>query len=185
MKGISFKKVASDVHVEEMGKNGYCITEEGVEYGIFFRNPIQRVLANYDTYLDTGVEAWTVVEKYKKSPLYRLLQNAIGNKRAFVEMSQDMEDQPYDVAGHDINELCSPIYTKRVYRKSSAMLGVNNPIKSVKSYGFEGYKEYCSGSCEAEKTVIIKRDGGRIVVEKKDQFHYTYAHIIKEELLRA
>jgi hypothetical protein len=182
MKGISIKKIAAEVDVKKLGVNGYIISEEGKEYGLFFRSPIQKVMASYDPYYmgEGDVNAFEIKAKYDTNRLYRFWQNLLGNKHAFKMFGHEADD--IDVIGRKIKVLTSPIYLSRPYRRTKAIGSGSCAFKKVVSYGFEGYKNNVSGSCDTEKTRIVFKDGTRTTVVKHNDYYYTYKHVIEDEL---
>ncbi len=151
-------------------------TEEGKEKGLFFRNPLQKV--GFDGYYDDSMfSAW----KYKKdikNPIRRLYEILIGNGKIVKNIDEWAENS--DFGGFTGNILCFPIYFKRKYRKLVAYSCGNGNIQKIVSYGFESEFNECGGDCDIEKTDILLKNGKHIRIKRKEQYHYTYEHIIKE-----
>ena len=120
MKGFAIKRYANEVNVGKIGVNGYVISEEGREYGLFFRSPIQGIMASYEYDLyPRGVNAFELLKKYDTSRLYRLYHNLLGNAKAFAKFRHEADDM--EVIGRQINVLTSPIYFTRTYRRARAI----------------------------------------------------------------
>ena len=157
--------------------NHLITTEEGVQFGIFFRNPIQKI--SFDAYYCDfkKTSAWEYKNRLK-NPIHRLYEIIIGNKNIIdniEEWSQNM-----DWGGFDANIIMSPVYFSRVYRKlKSVSSSPNDVIQKVVSYGYEGPYNYCSGACHIERTRIILKNEKRIRLKVKDYFKYTYKHIVE------
>lgn len=158
--------------------NNHVITsEEGIQRGIFFRNPIQKV--SFDAYYDVqpAVSAWVYKEKIK-NPIRRLYEILIGNGNIVRNIEEWA--MSCDWAGFNANKLMSPIYFKREYRKlTSISSSSDDVIQKVVSYGYEGPYNYCSGACHIERTRITLKNGRRIRLKNKDKYYYTYIHIIE------
>lgn len=172
-----------EIKVEEY-KDYIIATQEGVQKGIFFRSPLQRV--SFDAYGDVPdvISAWKYLRDIK-NPIRRFYEILIGN-REIVSTIHQMAER-CDWGGFDANILCSPIYFKREYRKLSAYSCIDSNIKRIESYGYEGIYNICAGECKVERTkvYIVKRfaffSNTRIIRLKKfNQYYYTYAHIAKE-----
>ena len=159
--------------------NDYVITtEEGVEKGIFFRNPIQTVF--YDTYYCDNPEtsAWKYIQDIK-NPVRRLYEIIIGNKNILKDIHEFEKD--IDWAGFDANILCFPIYFKRNYRKLVAhSCNSDSNIQSIESYGYESEFNWCAGDCYIEKTKLGLKTGKVIRVTRDRSFYYTYEHIVRD-----
>lgn len=156
---------------------GFVIqTEEGVEKGIFFRKPLQQV--GYDAYYDNPLfSAWEYLEAIK-NPIRRLYEIIIGNREIINNIHKWAES--LDWGGFSANIICFPIYFKRQYRKLSAYSCDDSNIQKIESYGYESQYETCSGCCYIEKTKILLCTGKTIRLIEKNQYHYTYAHLIKD-----
>lgn len=158
------------------------IEDEGVEKGIFFRNPIQKV--TFETYdYDTRFSAFEYLNNIRKNPIKRLYEIIIGNLNIIKNIEKWSEE--YDWAGFTANILCFPIYFKRKYRVLEAISMNNNKnIQSIRSYGYES--EFCNvaGNCVKEVTCLTFKNKKQQKIIKKDRYYYTYLHIIKDELLK-
>lgn len=160
--------------------NNHVITaEEGTQFGIFFRSPIQKI--SFEAYYNDIMEkisAWRYKEKIK-NPIRRLYEILIGNKN-IVDHIEEWA-QSMDWGGFDANVIMSPIYFSREYRRLKAVSSSpDDVIQKVVSYGYEGPYNYCSGSCHIERTRIYLRNGQRIRLKMKDYYHYTYTHIVEK-----
>lgn len=166
-------------HVEANVHNNHLITtEEGIQFGIFFRNPIQKI--SFDAYYCDypKVSAWNYKNKLK-NPLRRLYEIIIGNKNIVDNIDEWSQDISW--GGFNANVLMSPIYFSRTYRKLKCVSSNSNDvIQKAVSYGYEGPYNYCSGACHIERTRITLKNGKRIRLKLKDHFHYTYTHIIEK-----
>lgn len=156
---------------------GYVIsTEEGKENGLFFRNPFQKV--SFDAYYDESVlSAWKYLKDIK-NPIRRLYEILIGNGNIVKNIEKWSKD--CDWGGFNANILCFPIYFKREYRKLVAHSCEGGNIQKIASYGYESEFNMCSGECDMEKTVIHLKNGKTIRIKRKEQYHFTYEHIVKE-----
>lgn len=158
--------------------NSHLITaEEGVQFGIFFRNPIQKI--SFDTYYCDmpRISAWEYKNKIK-NPIRKMYEIIIGNKNIIDNIEKWSKN--IDWGGFNANVLMSPIYFSRQYRKlTSTSSNPNDVIQKVVSYGYEGPYNYCCGSCHIERTKFILKNGKRVRFTVKDQYHYTYIHIIE------
>lgn len=156
---------------------GYVITtEEGEEKGIFFRNPLQK--AFFDAYYDDPVlSAWKYLNDIK-NPIKRLYEILIGNGNIVKNIKSWSED--IDWGGFSAHILCFPIYFKREYRKLIAHCCDSDNIIKIESYGYESEFNICSGDCHVEKTVIHLNNGKSIRIKRKEQYYFTYSHIVKE-----
>lgn len=159
--------------------NDYVIiTDESEERGIFFRNPLQKIF--FDAYGIEGYQssAW----KYQntiKNPIRKWYEILIGNGDIIKNISSWLDDGNF--AGFDGRIICSPIYFKRNYRKLTAIsCNADNNITTIESYGYESEFNYCSGDCYVERTVFRLKNGQSVKLERRGQYHYTYAHIIKD-----
>ena len=158
--------------------NFIITTKEGTGYGIFFRSPIQK--KHYDTYVfeKKSTSAWDYMAKIKNKLRY-FYEFIIGNRNILKHINEWSEDDCW--AGFDANYLCSPIYFKREYRYLHAQ--ATNPdlnIQEVKSYGYEGPFNYCSGACKIERTTITLKTGKKIKLKNTERYKYTYSHIVSK-----
>lgn len=151
-------------------------SEEGEKRGLFFRNPLQKV--SFDAYSeDPMFSAWKYEEDIK-NPIRRLYEILIGNGKIVKNIDEWSEN--LDFAGFTAKILCCPIYFKRKYRKLVAYSCGNGNIQKIVSYGFESEFNECGGDCDIEKTYILLKNGKHIRIKRKEQYHYTYVHIVKE-----
>lgn len=161
----------------ETFKGFSIITEEGIQYGIFFRSPIQKV--EFDAYYaDIPETSAYIFQKKIKNPIRRAYEILIGNYEPVKNISKWLDVE--DFAGFVGNKLMSPIYFKRNYRRLIATNEKsNNAINKVESYGYEGPYNRCSGACHIERTKITLRNGTIMKKVTKKQYHYTYEHIVE------
>lgn len=152
-------------------------TEEGIENGTFFRNPIQKV--DYDSYGENSLlSGWEYLNKLK-NPIRKIFEYIKGNGSVVKNIkSWSKED---DWAGFRANILCLPFYFKREYRKLEAYSqSKDSNIQSIVSYGYESPYNWCGGDCEIESTVITLKSGKKIKITGHEQYNYTYEFKIKE-----
>jgi len=156
---------------------GYVIsTEEGIEKGLFFRNPLQKV--DFDAYYDDPkMSAWKYLDEIK-NPIRKVLEFLIGNGNIVKNIEEWSNDA--DWGGFTGNILCCPIYFKRAYRKLNAVSSGSDNIQEINSYGYESEFEICSGHCYMEKTTIRMKNGKKINIRRSESYHFTYEHLVKE-----
>ena len=160
-------------------KNYTIDTEEGEQKGIFFRNPLQKIY--YEAYCnvpDPKMSAWVYLEAIAKNPIRRFYERIIGNGQVIKNIREWAEHDNW--AGFKAYRLFSPIYFTRQYRKLTAQSDVDNFILAVESYGYEPPFNITSGTCHIEKAVIRLRDGKRVKITRKGNYHFTYAHVVTE-----
>lgn len=152
-------------------------TEEGIENGIFFRNPIQKVY--FDTYYgDMKFSAYKFMKQIQ-NPIRKFYEILIGNGNAVHNIHKWNESM--DFGGFRGNILCLPIYFERKYRKLKAVsTDKTDNIQEIRSYGFESEFNECGGACEIEKTIVSLNNGKKMKITVKDYYNYTYAHIIEK-----
>lgn len=152
-------------------------TEEGIENGIFFRSPIQKV--DFDAYYGNMRFSAYKYMKQIQNPIRKLYEILIGNGNIVRNINKWNESM--DFGGFIGNILCIPIYFERKYRKLKA-ISTNNTdnIQEIRSYGFESEFNECGGACKIEKTVVTLNNGKKLKLTSKDYYHYTYAHIIEK-----
>ena len=160
---------------------GYIITtEKGEEKGIFFRSPIQKVF--FDAYYDRAkLSFWDFVVAVK-NPIRKFYEILLGNWKNIKNIEEYSQDP--NLAGVELNILCSPIYFKREYRKLSATSCGNHNIKEIKSYGYESPYNNCSGTCDIERTTLYLSNSvskrKKVKIKRTDAYEFTYAHIVKK-----
>lgn len=157
---------------------GYIITtEEGEEKGIFFRNPLQKVL--FDTCGYGNFSAYEYSNRIK-NPIRRFYEILIGNRKTLKELQKFLNR--VDCAGFFGNKLCSPIYFQRKYRKLTAVYADDgNPsITEIRSYGYESEFNYCDGACHLERTKVSLKNGKVMRLKAREYFHFTFKHIVEE-----
>ena len=157
-------------------KNYVIMTTEGIQHGIFFRSPIQKV--DYDAYYDNPrFSAWKYLNQIK-NPFRKLYEILIGNYRIVKNIQEWSNDINW--GGFRANILCSPIHFRREYRQLSAIsTNAHDNIQCVDSYGYESEFNSCVGDCVCEKTSIKLKTGKWLKFKKTEQYYFTYEHIIK------
>ena len=166
------------VSTEISEHNNYVIaTEEGLEKGIFFRSPIQKVV--FDGYGNGKFSPYDFIDKIK-NPIRRFYEILIGNGKIVKDIPNIIDR--IDFGGFRGNILCSPIYFKREYRKLTAESCNNQNIKKIESYGYESEWCICAGECAVEKTTLHLRSGKKIRIKRHNTYQYTYAHVIKKKI---
>ena len=161
-------------------KNFVIDTETGIERGLFFRKPIQKVTfdATFDVFYDEpSLNAWKYADDIKR-PIRRLYEVILGNSSIINNIEKWKEDINW--GGFSANILCCPIYFKREYRKLKALSVNEDNIQSIVSYGYEGEYNDCAGNCVVEKTIIILKNGKRIKKKIRGSYKYTYERMVKE-----
>lgn len=159
-------------------KNFVIKTEEGIEKGLFFRNPIQRV--DFGTWDEDKYNAYTYLNKIK-NPLFRLKEILIGNRNIISNIEKWNEDDNGDWAGFKANVLCLPIYFSRVFRRLEAISqSLDTNIQSINSYGYESEFNKCGGECLVERTVFRLKNNETIKVNKPEKFNFTYDFKVRE-----
>lgn len=167
---------------EISSRNGILFkSESGVQHGIFFRNPLQKIYHDA-SYANEKVNAWTYVRRLSRFPFMRAYERLIGNK-VIVDNIYDWTDDS-DFAGFYANRLMFPIYFKRHFRSLISTSATDPNIETVISYGYERPYNICSGDCDKEITTFIYRDGHRDRVVRRDSYYYTYEHVIEREVLK-
>lgn len=161
-------------------KNYVIQMREGTQRGLFFRSPIQKVA--YDAYYGSdspnGFCSWSFLNRLKKSLGFRLFQRLLGNSHVVDNIESWSEGM--DWAGFSANILCFPIHFKREFRALTAQSqNADDNIQSVHSWGYESEFENCSGGCAKEITLFKMRNGKTIREVKKENYCYTYSHIIE------
>lgn len=167
---------------DEVYKGFVFHTEEGIERGIFFRNPIQRI--DFSADMDIS-EDWNKIDAYAyidklKNPFKAFVEILIGNKHVVDHVKEWADD--WNFAGFSANVVLSPIYFKRNYRELRMdATSKDAPVQRVRSYGFEKPYNFCGGACSVEKTKVwIGETRIPQSMKANEQYNYTYMHIIKE-----
>jgi hypothetical protein len=151
------------------------ISDEGKKSGIFFRSPIQKVYKESFS-MDENIEG---VYGWRRRALYQIIPFLL-NIRVWFKVKEWEKNE--DFAGMKVRELCSPIYFERQTRTVLHKI-VNHPtISEIEAYGWEPYKNYCSGDAEKEVAIIKFKDGKKIKKITKGSFNYCYAHVVEQEL---
>ena len=159
-------------------KNFVIKSEEGIEKGLFFRSPIQKV--DFGTWDEDKFNAYTYLSKIK-NPLFKFMEILKGNRNIVDNIEGWAEEDNGDWAGFKANVLCLPIYFSRVFRRLEAISQtLDTNIQIIKSYGYESQFNKCGGSCVIEKTVFKLKNGKKIKVSKPGNFKYTYEFKIEE-----
>ena len=156
---------------------GYVIsTEEGVEKGIFFRSPIQKV--DFDAYYGTTKFSASKFANKIKNPIRKLYEILIGNGNSVKFINDWLND--IDFGGFKGNILTFPVYFKRKYRKLIAQTSNDEVIEKIESYGYESEYNICSGACFVERTKIHFKSGKVTHIKRTGYYKYTYTHIAKD-----
>ena len=152
-------------------------TKAGMEKGIFFRNPIQKVL--FDSYSDNPLfSAWNYLTK-TNSIVFRVLQSLLGNNEILKTIGIDSKD--FDWGGFRANIICFPIYFKRNARALNATArNIDSVIQEISSHGYESEFENCAGACAVEKTIFITKTGYSFRETNYGSYQYTYPSKIHE-----
>lgn len=160
---------------------GYVImSEQGEKRGIFFKKPLQKV--GFETLCPeyARFSAYDYADKIKYNTLRRLYERLIGNGWIVKNIHFWLNNDEVDFNGFEGNILCFPIYFKREYRKLTAYSCADNNIAQIRSHGYENEFNECAGKCEVERTKVILKNGKSYKFKRKDDYHFTYEHIIKE-----
>lgn len=155
---------------------GYVIsTEEGIEKGVFFRNPLQKI--RFDVYYDDPkMSGWKYLHNIN-NPFRRFFEILIGNGNIVKNVKEWSNDVEWE--GFTGNILCCPIYFKRKYKKLNAVSGGSDDIQEINSYGYESIFEKCVGSCDKENTTIKMNSGKKIKIKRRS-YHFTCEYIIEK-----
>lgn len=165
-------------------KNYSMFYDEGSEYGIFLRSPIQKKYFEiYSCNLNDDIDRY--VYSVQRNPLRRLWEKIIGNSKLIKDIGKWIND---DLPGFEVKVLTSPIYFKREYQ--ALLVTLNNPkdkinIFSVDSYGYHNdkYISY-SGECDKEVTKISYKDGTvNKSIRRHEDYRFTYPHIVEKMLV--
>lgn len=153
------------------------LTEEGVENGVFFRSPLQKVCFNVHYHDGSLFSAYHYIRAIR-NPIRRFFEILIGNGAVVRNAKSWIEDE--GAAVFRANILCCPIYFSRKYRKLHAYSSnPNDNIADISSYGYESQFNDCAGGCHIEKTVFTMKDGAKLAVTKETAYHFTYVHVIE------
>lgn len=138
------------------------IENNGIQNGIFFRSPIQRVMYDWMNLYGPHWPNW-----------FHWILNI------FLFHKAKEHEKKENAAGFWFYEFALPIYFKRKFRS----LEYVSQDLCISSYGYEGYKEYCSGHCKVEKTKMIFTIGNEKIVKhfvRNNEYHYTYKHVVQK-----
>lgn len=158
-------------------ESNYTIhTEEGIERGLFFRCPIQKI------HYDHCSEKYSphIFQSKLKNPVFRFFQSVIGNKKVVDNVDSWMNE--FDFCGFKANIMCSPVYFNRKYQRLVAYTNGRSEVHSIVSFGYEGQYNICDGKCDCEKTTIYLKNKHTIKERRKGEYHYTYQHISEKIL---
>lgn len=156
-------------------------TEEGVEHGIFFRSPIQKI--SYDAYYGTDkkTSAYIYQKAINNSRIRRIYETLIGNGNIVKNLGEWLDN--LDFGGFNANKLCSPVYFSRKYRSLRAVsTDPATPFTLIKSHGYESQYNICHGACHIERTVFKFRNGRKNKLIVRKSYRFTYGHIITKLL---
>jgi len=152
--------------------------EEGIERGLYFRSPIQKI--SFGTWDEDEHNAYTYLFKIK-NPLFKFKEILIGNRNIINNIEKWNEKDTGNWAGFNANILCFPVYFKRIYRKLEAISqSLNTNIKSIYSYGYESQYNKCGGNCVIEKIIFKLKNNKKIKINKTENFCYAYEFKIEE-----
>lgn len=163
-------------------ENYTIYTEEYVESGIFFQNPIQERTFDTDPFEDNHFDFYDFQAKWNGSVVFRFIHTLLGNKKQ-MDAIREGGGLPYDVCGVNLRTFVSPIYTKREGR-SLNMYAKNLllEIQEIHSSGYELPYTRVSGDCHVETTQMTTRTDRKLKYKYGKQYHFTYAHIVKDLL---
>jgi len=150
-------------------------TGEKYKYGLFFRNPIQKVIYEHNTndYSHSDARKWLFWAKIMVTP-YLLNFLTYAKKRDFIWNNSD-------AYGIVVNELASPIYFRKKMRYLDCTVhNLDSSILRIKSFGYVGYKNRNNGMCQKEVTKVYIRGQKPRKVVRKETFCFTYPHMIKK-----
>ena len=156
---------------------------EGIETGLFFRKPIQRVQITTDSYGNESRSGYHhsvyIYMKRCKNPIRKLYEYILGNKESIRQIILNQDDISF--YGVKVNVLCSPIYFSRRFRSLKAIS--ENPrslVFGVESKGYESNFNLVSGACVVEKSTIDYADGHAEKQVSKGKYDLTYPYSVKE-----
>jgi hypothetical protein len=133
--------------------------------GIFFQNPLQKLEINFYGPYTKGERKLTFIDRF------------INRKRIKQAEKEDWDSIVVKV-------LTLPIYFTRYQRKSIYKFNKHITLDKIISYGWEPYDNSCGGAAEKEITKFYFKDGTTLKVVNKEEFKYTYRHIIEEEFCK-
>lgn len=123
---------------------------------------------------------WNYLDR-TKNPIWCFFQILIGNYTIIRHLKEWIKED--DFAGFTANTICSPIYFKRKSRCIEAISNSDDTkIDNIISYGYEDEFINISGQCIKEKTTITFKNSEKITMINKDEYEYTYIHIIKSAI---
>ena len=183
-----FRKYSSEFKKEIFESKYVITTDEGKEYGIFFRSPIMKYELDAYYLEDEDRNAYYYLDRINNKKRYKILQIILGNKSMVNNINTWAASD--DWAGCVINKLTSPIYFSRNYNELTLRpYGANCPlvggITFIHSKGYHYNNTFCAGHCIKETTIIKIKTKGIDDTEKiikRKCYHFTYSHIIKEFL---
>lgn len=169
-------KFFDNTEIDHFQKYNSKITlKKGIEFGIFFRNPIQRVDYDINIMCDEknySLSAWNYINKIK-NPIRKLYEILIGNGKIITNIKDWSQDD--DWIGFTANKLCFPIYFKRRYRKLLAIsTDKTRNVQIIESYGYESEFNIIDGECYIEKTIVTLKSKRKHKIIKHDKYYYTY-----------
>lgn len=154
----------------------------GIEKGIFFRHFLRReTFSTYDYETSCPQQYY---EKCKSNLVKRLIEYLKGNYTIINRViPRSMEERDYDW-GVYVNCFISPVYFKREFRELICEAGdYNASVQKIVSYGYNDIDEEVGGNCRFEKTSITLKNGKKIKSVADESYHYTYFHIIRDNVL--
>jgi len=146
-------------------------TEEGVERGVFFRNPIQKI--TFDIWAEKRLFNANYYLRKVKNPFFRFFEKMKGYSYIINNIEKWSEND--DWAGFLANILCFPVYFERRYRKLTAeSTSEDTNIQSIQSYGYESQYNTCNGNCILEKTIFKLKNNKKIKIKTYENYNFTY-----------
>ena len=127
--------------------------------GIFWRSPFQECLIDF--------YGFNVVE-------LSLLEKLINFKKLKTAIKEGWE-------GMAIKTLVFPIYFTRFQRKSVHKFSDHCTLDHIISIGWDPYDNQVGGSAEKEVTTFYYKDNTSVKVVTKNEYKYTYKHVVENE----
>ncbi len=131
--------------------------------GIFLRAPIQKY----------AIDFFNFDRKYKLS----LLEKLVNFKRLKLAKKEDWD-------GIIINVVVSPIYFTRYQRKATHKFFNHDVLDKIISIGWDPYDDQVGGAAEKEITTFYYKDNTTTKTVNKEEYKFTYNHIIKEKFCK-
>lgn len=146
-------------------------SREGVESGIYFRNPFYS--REFDLWED-GDSA--LLKTQSPNSLRSLIRWLINSRKKVAELIKFCHEDD-NASGYVLNDIRSPIYFKRNWRS----LTYYTDRFDIYSKGYHYLDERVSGHCVREDTVIYdKRLDNILKFTEYGSYKFTYEHVAKE-----